>query len=414
MARCPQCRTVIYVRKRKSRFVEVRDSVEAIERSGLQLAMMSAITGAVASAVYTTFYAIGVASIRCVCPTDMALKVLGIRTTPTTIEMEALTLRRMVFIPWIPCAIFACGSRGPAADAATAFIPLAMIDTAHPPWKLRGPRLVIALIPLARLAYFALYDAIVDPIIQVCASQVRPSIAAGDEDDNEDPLIDVRIRVDNIVEDVIAEPAEDRVDVNDALQEAAPVAEIANVAENAANENNDNVDALVQPAFPDHDHDHDQNQDQDQDQQEDRDEDEGNGPHRHRGRHGLVWMIMEPLINLLARGDDADANLMEPGGVPQANDWIISKRSTVRRLGRVILLPALSGVVGSLLSMSPLVRRLVPSRFYRNLLGGATVVLIRDVVNVVTALLRVSQENSRHVLNYYEVDQLPLSERTGL
>jgi hypothetical protein len=358
MPRCPQCRSIIYVRKRTSRFVEIRDTIEAIERSGLQLAILSSITGAVVSAAYTTLYAIGIASIRCVCPSDMALRILGIRATATAIEMEPLTLRRMFLIPSIPFVIIACGSRGTFANTVAACIPLAVLDRKHPPWNLRGPRLTLALIPAARIAYFLLYDAVVDPIIQVCAAQVRPSVTAGNDDDDE-PLIDVEIRVDAVDGQI-------------------------------AIENGQHVDG------------------QQLDQQQ---ANNGDGHRGHRG-HAALWVLVQPLFHLLV-GDDAADGVDATGGAPQSNDWIISRRSAVRRLGRVLLLPALSGLVGGVLSVSPFVRRVVPSRFNRNMLGGAVVIFIRDIVNIATALLRVSQENSRRVLNHFEAEALSASEQAN-
>ncbi|ANB12058.1 E3 ubiquitin-protein ligase MARCH5 [Sugiyamaella lignohabitans] len=450
---CPQCKSAIHIAKSKSLFIQLRDRIEAANASGFQLFFVTVIGGSIASAVYTSLYALGAASIRCICPRDMALPLLGISVTDQFVQIQPLSVRRMLLVPSIPIVLLLSGSRSTFADVVTLLMPLTLSDGDHLPWKLTGPRLTMALLPLARIGYHVLYDSLVEPIIQLCAARIRPSFSQGltgrgdgegagvelafdDDDNNGGPLRALGVNFEIVLHDENAGGAGDD--------------PAGNIGDGIADEdgNNDNMNGLA-----------------------------GAGPDQAGRRGGRVGQRRNILTLLLGRlgvlvanaldravlpaaavdnaippviqDDDAippvgqdqvNGNLDDPlagqlnnanqdnnnnnnnniangqaennnGGPADARlvrrqraaDWVFSSQGWSLRAGNTLLLPLFSGIMGSGLSLIPAFRRLVPDKFNRNIIGGMLIIVLRDLVNIATALLRVRQENSRRVLDYVEL-----------
>lgn len=341
---CPQCKNVIHVTKRRSRLLQLRHFIESTNRIGFQFLIVSTVGGSVLCTVYTTLYTLGASSIRCICPSDLALRVLGIHVDGSNIRLEPLTWRRMTLTPLVPIMLVFSSSRARIMDVLSFAMPLALSDKAHLPWNFKGPRLTLALLPWLRLCYHSVYDALVDPFIQACARRLRPSQEPGVQAEGEDDE-DFNIRL------VIEEEEDRRLQVQ-AQEQQAP------------NNNEDDV-----------------------------------APAAGGMVNGMIYSTVEWLVDFL---DDDTGRAPPP---PQSANWVISPRSLSLKIGNALLLPLLSGMAGSMLSGLPFMRRLVPDRFNRNVLGGLLVIGARDVVNVITAILRVRQENSRSVLEYHQLDR---------
>ncbi|KAA8916734.1 hypothetical protein TRICI_001130 [Trichomonascus ciferrii] len=235
-------------------------------------------------------------------------------------------------------------------DVLSFAMPLALSDRAHLPWNFKGPRLTLALLPWLRLCYHSVYDALVDPFIQACARRLRPS------------------------QDPSARPDEDV-------------------------DGDFNIRLVIE-----NEEDQEQQQQQEQAQQQEQGEENGEALAVDNGGaggmvNGMIYSTVEWLVDFL---DDDPARAAPPP--PQSANWVISPRSLSLKIGNALLLPLLSGLAGSALSGLPFMRRMVPDRFNRNVIGGLLVIGARDVVNIITAILRVRQENSRSVLEYHQLD----------
>lgn len=345
---CPQCKSVIHVTKRRSRLLQLRHFVESTNRIGFQFLIVSTVGGGVLCTIYTTLYTLGASSIRFICPSDLALRVLGVHVDGASVRLEPLTWRRLALIPMVPVMLVFSSSRARVMDLLSFALPLALSDKTHLPWNFQGPRLTLALLPWLRLCYHSVYDALVDPFIQACARRLRPSQDPGASDGDDD---DFNIRL--VIENEEQPPPQD---------------------EDAAAAGGEEEEQQQQQLAPG-------------------DENGAGGM-----VNGLVYSTVEWLVDFL----DEDATRTPPP--PQSANWVISPRSLSLKIGNALLLPLLSGMAGSMLSGLPFMRRLVPDRFNRNVIGGLLVIGARDVVNIITAILRVRQENSRSVLEYHQLD----------
>lgn len=383
LPRCPQCKSVIHVKADKSRFVALREIVESANIAGYRIFLFSTVGGSLASTIYTTLYALGATTIRCVCPTDMALDLLGITITEAGIHMRALSVKTMLLIPSIPMVLLMSGHRSPVVDTFLCLLPLTLADKETPPWKLRGPRLTVALLPVARIAYNMVYDAFVEPFIQSCATRVRPSyqenILFGGEPDRAGRAFDFRIEIQRDGEEL-----NDPDNRNDNENVNNPARENGANADNRNENPNDNPENV---------------------------------------RHGLADRLYAHMFNLLVRvldraippeqnpienvgqvvEEDGAMVAMRRRDVRGTANWIFSKPSLTLWIGNALMFPVLSGLAGTALSSIPWVHRAIPSRFNRNIAGGILVILLRDIVNIATAYLKVKQQDSRRVLDYTEL-----------
>ncbi|CAN6670386.1 hypothetical protein TRVA0_043S00232 [Trichomonascus vanleenenianus] len=348
---CPQCKTPIYITTPSSRLLTVRQIIEAANANGFLLLFLTTLGGCAVSSMYTTLYCAGATAIRFVCPTDMALSALGISITESGIQVSPLSWRRLLMIPSIPVALVLSQSRSRMAGAFVSLLPLGLATKEQPPWKFSGARLSLAMLPIARFAYQNAYDRFVDPIIQSCAAQVRPSYYARLNDEGEEE--DAGENNPGRQIEVALEDGEDRV--------------IVNIVENDE----------IPPAL------------------------------------GLVNRTLLRSINFIvdiidpAPEDEAIPALQQLHPSPHEGDWVIGPRSLLLAVGHSLLWPLLGGITGTVLSgIAPWFKRFVPSRFNRNLIGALLVVCFRDVVNVLTAMARVRLAKTKRVLNVQEVRKL--------
>jgi hypothetical protein len=370
LPQCPQCKAPIRISKSVSKFILLREAIEAANATGFQVFFCVASGGSLASAMYTSLYAIGAASIRCLCPTDMALQILGVTVTEGGVFIQPLSLRRFILIPAIPLALLLSGSQSRFADVVTLALPLGLADKHHLPWKFTGARLTVALLPVARILYHMAYDVVVEPIIQRCAARVRPSYIPQVANDGQ-RLLRHGVNIEIVVEEEILQNGNQdggEQDEQDDVQRLDGVNRQGMgqfLINQAGNWFADAVDRAI-PLEP-----------------------EDAAPPVDRPADGV------------AEQEDAQNG---PPQLPRRRgaDWVFSTQALSLRVGNALILPLLSGLMGAGLSLVPGFRRLIPSRFNRNIFGGLLVILLRDIVNVSTALLKVAQERSRRVLEYDE------------
>lgn len=358
---CPQCKSVIHVIKQQSQLLKFRQLIESTNRMGYQFLIVSTIGGTLLCTIYTTLYTVGASSIRFICPTDLAMKALGIHIDGTNVRLDPLTWRRLTLIPALPIMLIFSSSRSKLMDVLSFLMPFALSDKNHLPWNFKGPRLTLALLPWARLCYHTIYDAIVDPFIQACALQLRPSqdpnnMYSGNNNDE----FNIRLVIENEDDEDDDQPPPPQGQQN--------------------NNNNNNNGQLQQPEV-------------------------AGGLINTLIFNSVEWLVEllddDDNININNNNNNHNQNRRNPP--PQSSNWIISARSLSLKIGNSLLLPLLSGMSGSILSSIPLFRKLIPDRFNRNIVGGLLVIGIRDVVNIVTAILRVRQESSRSVLEYNQL-----------
>lgn len=395
---CPQCRKPIVIVQGKSWFLHIRDVIESANSVSIKLFMGAAIGGTAITAIYTTLYTLGATSIRFMCPSDMALDILGIVVKSTGVELHPVSFRKAVLIPIIPIALIASRSSSKMVDVLLCLLPFALADRSNPPWKFSGARLTVSLIPVLRLAYFRLYKLLAQPIIESSARRMRTNATR-----QNGGIGGINFGIDVVVEEEVAIP--DNQDNNPGGNPAVPAegdnpGVIANIAQAFVNwlirrvqENNPpapNLDANDDNNILPGDN---ENQQIDINNIEDNDnndlQDNMDPPPMANGRVNLRPIRARP-----------------PPPEPEDANWVISRRRLSLTVGNALLLPFLSNFVGIGLSSIPLVQRLVPDHFQRNVLGGLLVIGIKDIVNVATSYLRMKQENSARVLEYNEVERL--------
>uniref|UniRef100_A0A060T6G9 ARAD1B12078p n=1 Tax=Blastobotrys adeninivorans TaxID=409370 RepID=A0A060T6G9_BLAAD len=401
LPKCPQCKATIYVTKKHSRFLKLRETIEALNTNGMQLLFVSSVSGSLFTAVYTTLYAMGASSIRLMCPTDMALDLLGLTVTGRRVAVKRISLRRMLLIPSVPVLLLISPSRSRLIDAISVVLPFTLADREHLPWKFQGARFTMAILPWLRLGYRFLYDRLMDPVIQDCAAKVRPMFYQSGATEAPNGGLNIQVFVDREPD----QPDQRGQQGQGGGGAGQPLGMDQVLAAAAAG------GGAVQ--------------------EEDDHEDDP---------HAAVEVVRNPLINRMVltivewitnvvdppepapliddmNGDQGQQHGQEGRGGPGASssssstprrrphtaDWVISRRTFTLRIGHQLLLPLLSGMMGSLLSTIPFVRKRIPSRFHRNMFGGMLVVVLRDLINVISALLRARQETSRTVLQHYEI-----------
>lgn len=428
---CPQCKSPIHIKRTNSKALTIRRNIEALNSRAFQVLFFSSVGGSVASAVYTGLYTLGAVAIRCVCPSKMALKLLGVAVTDQGIQLLPLSLQRMIMIPSIPLLLLISGSRTMLSNMLIELAVVALCDRRHPPWALTGPRATLMALSIVRLVYHKVYDLFVDPFIQLCASRIRPwHFHDGVDPDPQENNMGINFRLvieeenpegqqpadqENIEQVADDNPggnlgdAELERDRAVALRLAAELNQQPNnEAQRAAGAENQDLEQegfftrmvvragnyildQIERALPP------------QPERDDQRQLNGNANPQEIQRIEAAGAD--------GNGNDVEGDLGVDDEVEQPvrrlrhrnADWVISPRSLSLRVGYTLLWPLLGGIVGGLISRSPLIRKLCPGKFNRNILGGLLVVFIRDIVNLSSAFLRVRQENSRRILNYNDL-----------
>lgn len=293
------------------------------------------------------------------------------------------------------------------------------------------------LLSTIRIVYHIAYDSFVDPMVQLCASKIRPwNFQNGANNDVQDG-ININFRL--VIEDENAaennENADNNADNADNVDQGA--ADVNNAEENAGDQlvdgdiERDRLRA-VQVAADLNLLDMARRREVEDNQEEDGfftrlviragnyilDQLERAMP-AERDEQRQMNGVADPDEIIIANGADAVAAAGAPipdeveGNNAQEEplhirrhrnaDWVISPRSLSLRIGNTLLWPLIGGIVGGLLSKSPLIRKICPGRFNRNILGSLLVVFIRDIINVSSAFLRVRQENSRKIIDYQDL-----------
>lgn len=337
-AHCPQCKSVISIQQRHFLLLDLRSRIEKASENMALAMVISGTSLAAGWAGYVCLYSLGAFSINCLCPKSLSMAALGVSQSGSTIRFDPLSRRQMYLIPSIPVWLIISGFRSRFVDVTSLAIPF-LLDGNRMPWALQGPKFVMALLPVARLVYQGAYDNLVDPWIQFWARQLqRPSTSHGNV------LLQLNGNNFNLFDN---EEAEAQVEAQAQAQAPGLVLEIA------AEANDQNP-----PELPN-----------------------GNGNE-----------LPGPL-RLLQRAVARSPRMNRA----RSEDWLISSRSLLLRFLHPLLWPVLSAMTGNLLSMVPWIRRHVPDRFTRNMIGGAVVVLVRDIVNVSSAYLRFLSQRERRI-----------------
>lgn len=349
-AHCPQCKTLIQVEQRHFLLLNLRSRIEKASENMALAMVISGTSLAAGWAGYVCLYSLGAFSINCLCPKSLSMAALGVSQSGSTIRFDPLSRRQLYLIPSIPVWLIISGFRSRFVDVTSFAVPF-LLDGSRMPWNLQGPQLTVALLPVARVLYQSTYDYLVDPWVQFWARQLqRPSTVRGN--------IHLQLNGNNF--NLFDEEAPE-------LEDEAPEV----ILEIAAEANDQNPP----PALPN-----------------DNGEGENNNNQVNANQNENENNVLGPL-QLLRR-----AIIRSPrGNRPRSEDWLISSRSLLLRVLHPLLWPVLSAMTGNLLSMVPWIRKHVPDRFTRNMIGGAVVVVLRDIVNVSSAYLRFLSQKERRI-----------------
>lgn len=350
---CPQCQRPIVIIKKKSTFLDTRDSIESTYSNMTLLMLAGGLATGVIVMCYTTLYLSGAAIIYQMCPKDMANEVLGAIINDDGTKTLVLSYKPVM----VPIALVLSRYDTPTINTFLCLLPSALMTSENVPfWKFRNERLYVALYPYLRLLYLKIYKLTLFPYFEHVATQL--SLADTNSSDGG-----------NIFEDI-------NVDV---------------VIQNNINEfdNDQNGGAIVR---------------QDAEQEND-------GFFRRYFFNPALGFMLQFL------GDDEDApdgDDQDDGALLRANrndqiidpERVISKRRWTLDFLYTLSWPWLSGFAGALIFRIPYFGRKVPSKLTRNLIGSIMVVLVRDLVNVYTAHQRLKREKSRYVEPYVPSKQL--------
>ncbi|KAK6512377.1 hypothetical protein TWF481_001265 [Arthrobotrys musiformis] len=89
----------------------------------------------------------------------------------------------------------------------------------------------------------------------------------------------------------------------------------------------------------------------------------------------------------------------------QADAWRVERElvlgpETANLVVGALLFPGVIAAMGGMLGKIPLLRRIIPERFHRNILGGCLFVLIKDIFTLYYKYKRAKQRRSREIMNY--------------
>ncbi|KAK6527069.1 hypothetical protein TWF281_010263 [Arthrobotrys megalospora] len=108
-----------------------------------------------------------------------------------------------------------------------------------------------------------------------------------------------------------------------------------------------------------------------------------------------------------AANGNADAAAGEEGAAAgeQADVWRVERElvlgpETANLVVGALLFPGVVAGMGGLLGKIPLIRKMLPERFHRNILGGCLFVLIKDIFTLYYKYKRAKQRRSREIMNY--------------
>lgn len=389
---CPQCLRPIYIVKRTSLFLQLRDGVESFNSQTTSALVLTSVGSSIVLIFYTALYTLGSSAIRAICPPSMADAVLGASIDESGIRTIELTPRTTAIPAMVPILLVLARRTSTFANVALCLSPLMMASNNLPVWKFRNEKLVLALYPFLRLVYLKLYGKFIQPVIASIGKQLQTSRTK--------PSNDEGLLLEGFNFEVVLE--EEPVDFDDDDEEDAAAGGLRrnimgplgglinwirgnnmnNQPRNAANDRLGNGDGAANARDPL--------------------QNPPNIPQREneqRQPNGVVNGDNEAIADNLGENDE---------DVEDDMNWIVSKQRLSLQIGYALIWPWTSSVVGTILGNIPLVQRYIPSAFNRNILGSILVVAVRDVVNLLTAYLRLKQERSARVLNYDEAISLGL------
>lgn len=355
---CPQCQTPIRIRKSNSSLLSLRqlgDKVVSTVFSGaLTGAAIGSIGGAVGAGAYAMLYGLGASYVNLMCSPAQAYRIFGPLIQAKldgTLQAPGLTvpafLRRALLIPQIPLALVASRSRAEWTGPYLTLLPFLAAGRLQivEPYQ-RSLLLIVAL----RYVHRQLYDFFIDDAAQCAAEMIRGKNPDVPEEENE--------------------MEEDMRELDDALEMAIENNLQANVEFNVDREFAAWVDniGVLQPNAP--------------------------MPQNLEEMRAFLGLVR----NQAQARRQAERQVPPPGSA----DWVFGASSTIKKICYPLLLPYCGVAAAKLLRLLPFFRNAPVLEL--NLLGSALVVLLRDVVNAVTLVLRVKQSQTFHVLNYYEND----------
>lgn len=412
---CPQCKRVLIIEKSRSITLLVRDTLESwLSKASTAFAVITA-CGSVGTAVAVALCPLGAWTILTVCPKELStylldgsygsdgvLKLhldsrsafltalvpfaLGISTIDSYITnwfLVSLPLvcwdpfRRVILAPYrLAKRLDTFVGISPASEAASIVTDKSFLSE----------KIAFTLYPVARLGYFYLHNRYITPIIKRYSENLhlpRPSSA---------PLFDINIIVENDegepeepelpeVRGLVPPPDLNNRDMVDQFMRFAEVFGRVEEGEDIFWENGRLVhrqpDGDVRPV----------NFDVEQEA----------GDIRRLGfdEEDIQELFRRPRRNRVRNNNRNGDNNREDNG-----NWAVSKQRPILRACYALAWPWLSSQVGDYLGNFPLILKLLPSSFNRNLLASVLVILGRDLFNLLTIYLRSKVDKSSHVLNY--------------
>ncbi|KAK6349163.1 hypothetical protein TWF730_009916 [Orbilia blumenaviensis] len=109
--------------------------------------------------------------------------------------------------------------------------------------------------------------------------------------------------------------------------------------------------------------------------------------------------------NLAAGEEEEEPEPEAAAAGQQADVWRVERElvlgpETANLVVGALLFPGVVAAMGGALGKIPLLRRILPERFHRNILGGCLFVLIKDIFTLYYKYKRAKQRRSREIMNY--------------
>ncbi|PRT52847.1 putative RING finger protein C32F12.07c [Wickerhamiella sorbophila] len=352
---CPQCQTPIRIRKQSSTFLSLRQVLDKIISGlcggALTGAVLGCLGGALSAGTYALLYGTGASYINLLCSPAQRYRILGpfveaVRADvrPIGLSLGGL-LRRAFLIPQIPLALVASASR---KRWATFYLTLLPYFASSELGRLEPFQRSLLLVVALRHVHRVFYDVVVGRTLHAAARVIKG--VSSEEDAGVDLGEEMRV-------------------FEEALERAMVPLENEQLPEDQDPEMRErllNLNVLV----PD-------------------------GPELDFAElHDIAGEMRQVFRN----------NRPEPRPVDEAGaaDWVLGTQSAIKNIAYPLLLPYAGVAVARLLRFIPFLRH--APIFELNLAGSVIVVLVRDAVNVVTALYRIKQSATFRVLNYNESD----------
>lgn len=351
---CPQCQAPIRIRKQTSTFLSLRQILDKLISGvcggALAGAILGCLGGAVSAGTYALLYGTGASYINLICSPAQQYRILGPFMEAVRADVRPIglsfggLLRRAFLIPQIPLALVASRSR---KSWTTLYLTLLPYFASSQFGRLEPFQRSLLFLVALRHVHRVFYDIVIGSVLHTAAKVIKGT--PPEDDVNDDMNEEMRVFEEALERALV--PLE-----NEPRQEQDP----------DVRERLENLNVLV-PDAPEVDLEE---------------------------LHNLAGEMRQVFRN----------NRREPRVVDElgAADWVLGSPSTTKSIAYPLLLPYAGVAVAKLLRFIPFLRH--APFFELNLAGSVVVVLVRDAVNLITALYRIKQSATFRVLNYNESD----------